>query len=99
LTQNDVVAQPFSYWVGMDTDPRSTPESLAEFNRFYSTTSNSGSMTFWYSYWHIRTISELAQRIPSSPAAPAPQTSGCGAERARSPAAPPLVHRIDRVRR
>ncbi len=25
------------YWVGMDTDPRTTPEALAEFNRFYST--------------------------------------------------------------
>src|SRR6266851_4071124 len=29
---------PFTYWVGMDTDPRTTPEALAEFNRFYSTT-------------------------------------------------------------
>src|SRR5260370_38936897 len=29
---------PFEYWVGMDTDPRTTPEALAEFNRFYSTT-------------------------------------------------------------
>jgi hypothetical protein len=26
------------YWVGMDTDPRTTPEALADFNRFYSTT-------------------------------------------------------------
>jgi hypothetical protein len=26
------------YWVGMDTDPRTTPEALAEFNRFYNTT-------------------------------------------------------------
>jgi hypothetical protein len=26
------------YWVGMDTDPRATPEALAEFNRFYSMT-------------------------------------------------------------
>jgi hypothetical protein len=26
------------YWVGMDTDPRTTPEALAEFNHFYSTT-------------------------------------------------------------
>jgi hypothetical protein len=26
------------YWVGMDTDPRTTPEALAEFNRFYDTT-------------------------------------------------------------
>jgi hypothetical protein len=33
-----VFAQPFMYWVGMDTDPRTTPEALAEFNRFYSTT-------------------------------------------------------------
>jgi hypothetical protein len=30
-------AYPFSYWVGMDTDPRTTPEALAEFNRFYDT--------------------------------------------------------------
>ena len=29
---------PFEYWVGMDTDPRTTPEALAEFNRFYSAT-------------------------------------------------------------
>jgi hypothetical protein len=29
---------PFMYWVGMDTDPRTTPEALAEFNHFYSTT-------------------------------------------------------------
>src|SRR5438874_7442604 len=29
---------PFEYWVGMETDPRTTPEALAEFNRFYSTT-------------------------------------------------------------
>jgi hypothetical protein len=34
----DVFAQPFSYWVGMETDPRTTPQALAEFNRFYSTT-------------------------------------------------------------
>jgi hypothetical protein len=26
------------YWVGMDTDPRTTPEALADFNRFYSAT-------------------------------------------------------------
>jgi hypothetical protein len=26
------------YWVGMETDPRTTPEALAEFNHFYSTT-------------------------------------------------------------
>jgi hypothetical protein len=26
------------YWVGMETDPRTTPEALKEFNRFYSTT-------------------------------------------------------------
>ncbi len=32
------MAYPFMYWVGMDTDPRTTPEELAEFNRFYSTT-------------------------------------------------------------
>jgi hypothetical protein len=29
---------PFAYWVGMDTDPRTTPAALAEFNDFYSTT-------------------------------------------------------------
>ena len=29
---------PFMYWVGMETDPRTTPEALAEFNQFYSTT-------------------------------------------------------------
>jgi hypothetical protein len=34
----DVFARPFLYWVGMDTDPRTTPDALAEFNRFYSTT-------------------------------------------------------------
>src|SRR3979411_3126834 len=33
-----VLTHPFMYWVGMDTDPRTTPEALAEFNRFYSTT-------------------------------------------------------------
>jgi hypothetical protein len=33
-----VFANPFLYWVGMDTDPRTTPDALAEFNRFYSTT-------------------------------------------------------------
>jgi hypothetical protein len=26
------------YWVGMETDPRTTPEALAEFNRFYNET-------------------------------------------------------------
>jgi hypothetical protein len=31
-------AQPFTYWVGMDTDPRTSPEALADFNRFYSAT-------------------------------------------------------------
>src|SRR3982751_5058197 len=38
MMQARVFAHPFSYWVGMDTDPRTTPEALAEFNRFYSTT-------------------------------------------------------------
>jgi len=38
LSLIDVVALPFSYWVGMETDPRTTPDALAEFNRFYSTT-------------------------------------------------------------
>jgi hypothetical protein len=36
--QERAFAHPFAYWVGMDTDPRTTPEALAEFNRFYSTT-------------------------------------------------------------
>ncbi|MBV9172822.1 MAG: hypothetical protein JOZ81_22360 [Chloroflexi bacterium] len=31
-------AHPFMYWVGMDTDPRTTPEALAEFNQFYNST-------------------------------------------------------------
>jgi hypothetical protein len=31
-------SHPFMYWVGMDTDPRATPEALAEFNAFYSGT-------------------------------------------------------------
>ena len=34
----NIFSFPFQYWVGMDTDPRTTPEALAEFNRFYSTT-------------------------------------------------------------
>ena len=33
----DAWTSPFMYWVGMDTDPRTTPEALAEFNHFYST--------------------------------------------------------------
>src|SRR4030088_1989024 len=37
-TQPEVFAHPFMYWVGMDTDPRTSPEALADFNRFYSTT-------------------------------------------------------------
>src|SRR5207253_2445324 len=36
--QAEIFAHPFTYWVGMDTDPRTTPEALAEFNHFYSTT-------------------------------------------------------------
>lgn len=32
-----VFTHPFQYWVGMDTDPRTTPDALDEFNRFYST--------------------------------------------------------------
>lgn len=28
----------YLYWVGMETDPRTTPEALAEFNHFYSAT-------------------------------------------------------------
>jgi len=38
MSQEGAFAVPFMYWVGMDTDPRTTPEALAEFNRFYSTT-------------------------------------------------------------
>src|SRR5215216_586202 len=38
LTQADILTLPFSYWVGMNTDPRTTDEALANFNRFYSTT-------------------------------------------------------------
>jgi hypothetical protein len=33
-----VFTNPFMYCVGMDTDPRTTPEALAEFNHFYNTT-------------------------------------------------------------
>jgi hypothetical protein len=33
-----VFANPFMYWVGMDTDPRTSPQALADFNEFYSTT-------------------------------------------------------------
>src|ERR1700730_7913592 len=36
--QTGVFTHPFMYWVCMDTDPRTLPEALAEFNRFYSTT-------------------------------------------------------------
>jgi hypothetical protein len=38
MSQTAVFAHPFMYWVGMDTDPRTTPAALAEFNHFYSTT-------------------------------------------------------------
>lgn len=38
MPQEGVFTRPFTYWVGMETDPRATPEALAEFNRFYSTT-------------------------------------------------------------
>ena len=38
MMQDATFSHPFTYWVGMDTDPRTTPEALAEFNRFYSTT-------------------------------------------------------------
>ena len=38
MIQAGVFAHPFMYWVGMDTDPRTSPEALADFNRFYSTT-------------------------------------------------------------
>ena len=39
--QAGVFQHQFMYWVGMDTDPRTTPEALADFNRFYSTTHTS----------------------------------------------------------
>jgi len=38
MTQGGVFAHPFGYWVGMNTDPRTTPEALAEFNHFYDAT-------------------------------------------------------------
>src|SRR5438094_3105747 len=38
MAPSPAFANPFMYWVGMDTDPRTTPEALAEFNHFYSTT-------------------------------------------------------------
>jgi hypothetical protein len=38
VTSANVLAHPFAYWVGMDTDVRTTHEALAEFNHFYSTT-------------------------------------------------------------
>jgi hypothetical protein len=38
MTQAEAFVHPFMYWVGMDTDPRTTPEALAEFNQFYNTT-------------------------------------------------------------
>jgi hypothetical protein len=34
----EAFAYPFMYWVGMETDPRTTPDALAEFNHFYNTT-------------------------------------------------------------
>ena len=36
--QAGVFANPFMYWVGMETDPRTSPQALADFNEFYSTT-------------------------------------------------------------
>src|SRR5947209_18730241 len=38
MTDDPAFAYPFAYWVGMDTDPRTSTEALAEFNRFYSNT-------------------------------------------------------------
>jgi hypothetical protein len=37
MAHDGVFTHPFMYWVGMDTDPRTSPEALAEFNHFYST--------------------------------------------------------------
>jgi hypothetical protein len=34
--QDGMLRLPFMYWVGMETDPRTTPQALAEFDRFYS---------------------------------------------------------------
>jgi hypothetical protein len=34
----EAFACPFAYWVGMETDPRTTPEALADFNAFYNGT-------------------------------------------------------------
>lgn len=38
MATSEPFRHPFAYWVGMETDPRTTPEALAEFNRFYSST-------------------------------------------------------------
>jgi hypothetical protein len=38
MMQSGDFMYPFMYWVGMETDPRTTPEALADFDRFYSTT-------------------------------------------------------------
>jgi hypothetical protein len=38
MPHDEVFTHPFMYWVGMETDPRTSPEALAEFNRFYSQT-------------------------------------------------------------
>jgi hypothetical protein len=38
IMDSEAITYPFMYWVGMDTDPRTTPDDLAEFNRFYSMT-------------------------------------------------------------
>jgi hypothetical protein len=38
MPDDQAFTHPFMYWVGMETDPRTSPDALAEFNRFYSTT-------------------------------------------------------------
>src|SRR5438270_829288 len=38
MTTSGPFDYPYMYWVGMDTDPRTTPEALAEFNPFYTET-------------------------------------------------------------
>src|SRR5438874_6039531 len=54
---------PFEYWVGMDTDPRTTPDALAEFNRFYSTT-HVGEVIAAHAGFVLATRYELLEQDP-----------------------------------
>src|SRR5438132_4176466 len=63
MTESGVFARAFMYWVGMDTDPRTTPEALAEFNRFYSTT-HMGEVIDAHSGFVSGTRYELLDRDP-----------------------------------